>query len=166
MTTPTTERSYERTSGPIHGWFSLTYANFLVVPRAVLQSMPVEWQEQFVGLLEELFAAYQHVEFPDYEVTTVEDRYVNELSVQERDRLGITHEERLDDEAPDGLTEDSPDWWKWVKDVYIDRNGNELNGGEHIGVPVADPIPHYRHSYLPPDEEAIARVRKARTEAV
>jgi hypothetical protein len=43
-----------RTLGPIHTWFSLSYANYLVVPRALLQSMPVEWQERMVTLLQEL----------------------------------------------------------------------------------------------------------------
>ena len=38
----------------IHGWFSLSYANYLVFPRSVLQSMPDEWQERFVALLEQV----------------------------------------------------------------------------------------------------------------
>lgn len=38
----------------IHEWFELTYAQYLTVPRSVLQSMPIIWQEKFVGLLEEL----------------------------------------------------------------------------------------------------------------
>lgn len=37
----------------IHGWFSLSYANYMVLPRVLLQSMPDEWQEKFVDLLEE-----------------------------------------------------------------------------------------------------------------
>lgn len=41
-------------SQDIHTWFGLTYANFLVLPRAVLQSMPEEWQERFVACLQEL----------------------------------------------------------------------------------------------------------------
>lgn len=39
---------------PIHGWFELSYAQYLTVPRSVLQSMPIEWQERFVKCLEEL----------------------------------------------------------------------------------------------------------------
>lgn len=39
---------------PIHTAFGLTYASFLVVPRAVLQAMPVEWQRKFVEMMEEL----------------------------------------------------------------------------------------------------------------
>lgn len=38
----------------IHEWFALTYSNYLVMPRSVLQSMPAEWQRQFVGLLNDL----------------------------------------------------------------------------------------------------------------
>jgi hypothetical protein len=39
---------------PIHLWFELTYAEYLTIPRSVLQSMPVEWQERLVQCLEEL----------------------------------------------------------------------------------------------------------------
>ena len=39
---------------PIHQFFGLTYANYLVLPRSILQSMPEEWQNDFVGLLEQI----------------------------------------------------------------------------------------------------------------
>ena len=39
---------------PIHDWFELTYAQYLTIPRSVLQSMPVEWQARFVKCLQEL----------------------------------------------------------------------------------------------------------------
>ncbi len=38
----------------IHEFFELSYANYLVLPRSVLQSMPVDWQEKFVTLLEKI----------------------------------------------------------------------------------------------------------------
>ena len=38
----------------IHEYFGLSYANYLVLPRLVLQSMPDEWQEQFVKLLQQI----------------------------------------------------------------------------------------------------------------
>lgn len=38
----------------IHTHFGLSYAQYLVLPRSVLQSMPEEWQHKFVSLLEEL----------------------------------------------------------------------------------------------------------------
>lgn len=39
---------------PIHLWFGLSYAQYLTIPRSVLQSMPPEWQARFVACLEEL----------------------------------------------------------------------------------------------------------------
>jgi len=39
---------------PVHGLFGLSYAQYLTIPRSVLQSMPVKWQEQFVQCLNEL----------------------------------------------------------------------------------------------------------------
>lgn len=38
----------------IHNWFELTYAQYLTIPRSVLQSMPDEWQQRFVQCLREL----------------------------------------------------------------------------------------------------------------
>lgn len=39
---------------PIHEYFGLSYANYLVLPRSVLQSMPEDWQEKFVSLLKQI----------------------------------------------------------------------------------------------------------------
>jgi hypothetical protein len=38
----------------VHEWFELTYAQYLTIPRSVLQSMPDEWQSRFVACLREL----------------------------------------------------------------------------------------------------------------
>jgi len=50
----------------IHDMFGLTYANYLVLPRTLLQSMPGEWQVKFVALLDE----YQDVMDPWIDYTT------------------------------------------------------------------------------------------------
>ena len=39
---------------PIHEFFGLSYANYLTIPRCVLQSMPIEWQERFCEMLNEI----------------------------------------------------------------------------------------------------------------
>ncbi len=39
---------------PLHTWFGLGYAQYLTIPRSVLQSMPTEWQQRMVQCLEEL----------------------------------------------------------------------------------------------------------------
>lgn len=38
----------------LHLWWELTYANYLTIPRSVMQSMPDEWQNKMAALLEEL----------------------------------------------------------------------------------------------------------------
>jgi len=40
----------------------------LVVPRALAQSMPLRWQQVFVGLLADLHDAYSELPWPDYRV--------------------------------------------------------------------------------------------------
>lgn len=42
---------YRRNQGPIHGWFSLSYASYYVVPRLALQGMPIWWQKLFIFLV-------------------------------------------------------------------------------------------------------------------
>lgn len=42
----------------IHDWFELSYAQYLTIPRSILQSMPLEWQQEFVALLERLDEAF------------------------------------------------------------------------------------------------------------
>ena len=44
----------DRWASPIHDWFELTYAQYLPVPRSVMQSMAVSWQREMVDLLGEL----------------------------------------------------------------------------------------------------------------
>jgi hypothetical protein len=61
---------------PVHAWFGLSYANYLVMPRAVLQSMPPAWQEKFVKLLAEAEAACVDAGIPgppSYRVRAVDE---------------------------------------------------------------------------------------------
>jgi len=155
-TSPATaaEQPYERTDGPVHAWFSLSYANFLVWHRAHMQSMPLEWQRRFKDLADDLDAAYPDGPHVDYEVTTVRRSYVSELTAAEMRQLGITL-------ASD---EDDPDLPHYDREYYDSRDGNTLTAHHYVGVPVPDPIPHYRHAYLPPDETGIAAHRAFRAE--
>lgn len=52
--TPAGRHRFTIDTEPIHDWFELTYAQYLTIPRSVLQSMPIEWQARFMGCLEEL----------------------------------------------------------------------------------------------------------------
>lgn len=49
----------------IDEWFGLTYSNYLVIPRLMLESMPLEWQEKFVELLNEADDRLV-IDHPDY----------------------------------------------------------------------------------------------------
>jgi hypothetical protein len=160
---PHNEEPYERTGGPIHGWFGLTYANFLVWPRAYLQSMPVEWQLRLVALAEELDAAYANAPHPEaYKVDAAEEHELNSLTPAQLAILRITTEEGPCPEDHDHGANDGADCWS--ETIYTDDDGREMTGSECVLVPVRDPVPHYwrGRTYVPPDEQAIAAARQAR----
>ena len=46
--------SQKVSDSPIHVWFELSYSQYLTVPRLVMESMPLEWQEKMAGLLREM----------------------------------------------------------------------------------------------------------------
>lgn len=46
----------------VHGFFELTYANYLVLHRSALQSMPPKWQREFVALVQDMD---DRIEWPD-----------------------------------------------------------------------------------------------------
>lgn len=48
------ESDFSYFDGPVWSWFSLSYAAYAVMPRAVLCMMPVDWQKRFVALMDEL----------------------------------------------------------------------------------------------------------------
>ena len=51
----------------IHTWFGLTYANYLVLPRTLMQSMPLHWQRSMVECLRTLEDAFWHIDHaPSY----------------------------------------------------------------------------------------------------
>ena len=39
-------------------WFNLSYASFLVLPRVVMEAMPIEWQDRMAALLQEYDEAF------------------------------------------------------------------------------------------------------------
>src|SRR6266568_1639700 len=120
----------------IHQYFGLTYANYLVIQRALLQSMPGSWQARFVALLDEFNAAFAHIDRGEaFDVVHGQDRYLSELTPEEAKRIGY----RI--EIGEGETR------------YYDRNSNEVAGGVIDGiVPSPDPVPHYNRgrTVVPP----------------
>lgn len=54
--------------GPVWNAFGLTRSAYLVVPRRTLQSMPLEWQQRFVALMDEAQEQLPADAFPEYSV--------------------------------------------------------------------------------------------------
>ncbi len=118
-------------SEPIHHHFGLTYANYLVLHRTLMQSMPVGWQRRMVACLDELRAAFGHLAQPEaFRVEAGVERYVAELNPAELTALRITRELTVPGD------EDSE--WVWHDDA-----GTELDRHSRVLLPVPDPIPHY-----------------------
>lgn len=46
----------------LHGWFSLSYASFLVLPRVLMSDMPDDWQFKMAELLREYDETYTNLE--------------------------------------------------------------------------------------------------------
>lgn len=45
---------YNESTEPVSLWFELSRAQYLTVPRSVMQAMPLEWQRKMAVLLSEL----------------------------------------------------------------------------------------------------------------
>ncbi|MEU9014308.1 hypothetical protein AB0D12_31965 [Streptomyces sp. NPDC048479] len=117
----------------IHTHFGLSYANYLVLPRTLLQSMPKDWQQPFVALLEQLHSGFDHVpQAPAYEVTAGEEMLLEDMTGSQLYAAGIEIEGEDPGEGPTGKTS-----YHRVKD------GRELSGQDYGFVPGVDPVPHY-----------------------
>lgn len=147
----------------IHEYFGLTYAGYLVMHRTLLQSMPDEWQARFVRMLDEFDAAFDHVEQAEgYNVQAADFHEVTDLDPAQLAMCRIAVEERPCEDDHDHTP--PPRWRRiltalrilregvpWDADclpvrVYsdIDDGYREMRTDEMVGVPVTDPVPHYR----------------------
>lgn len=117
----------------IHLHFSLSYANYLVLPRTLLQSMPVPWQARFVSLIDELHEAFQHVpQAQAYKVQAAKEYILEEMTADQLWAAGIQVEN------------DDPDLGPGLETTYHStEDGREMDRHERVLLPVADPVPHY-----------------------
>jgi hypothetical protein len=96
----------------------------LVVPRSLAQSMPLRWQQTFVGLLADLHDAYGHLPWPDYKVTPSRWELLADLDEDQLAAAGF-----VADLGPDGELE------------YLDAAGRPVAGSHRVLAPVDDPLP-------------------------
>jgi len=116
----------------IHKHFGLSYTNYLVLPRTLLQSMPDEWQARFVSVLQELEDAFAHVPQADvYDVTAGKEDLLRDMTESELFAAGV--EVTGDDELGHG-----PD-----TKYHRISDGEELDGDSYGFRPGKDPVPHY-----------------------
>ena len=135
------------TDGPIHLHFGLSYANYLVLPRTLMQSMPTGWQERIVACLDEMHDAFRHIPQAEaYEVVPGTAHLVNELSNGDLRAAGYSVDWYGGEEPPDDLDPDDLNAWQHKHEtdpVYADRDFNEVDPETRVVVPAADPVPHY-----------------------
>ncbi|MCW7991284.1 hypothetical protein XF35_40315, partial [Streptomyces platensis subsp. clarensis] len=116
----------------IHTYFGLSYANYLVVPRALLQSMPIQWQEQFTGLLNELDDTFRGVpQAQAYDVTAGKHIQLKDMTDSQLRAAGVS----VENDGPYGPTDETR--------YHRVRDGQEMTGDDYGFVPGVDPVPHY-----------------------
>ena len=72
----TDTETWRRPDTDIHSWFGLGYANYLVLHRSLLQSLPEGLQYRLTAVLSEIedLAYANKVPFPNYRVQAVDDQ--------------------------------------------------------------------------------------------
>jgi hypothetical protein len=116
----------------IHGHFELSYSNYLVLPRTLLQSMPDAWQARFVALVQELRDAFEQVPQADgYQVTTGKWMPLDDMTESQLHAAGIDVEGDDDLGAGPGTR------------YHRQSDGAELGRHDYGFVPRPDPVPHY-----------------------
>lgn len=105
----------------------------LVVPRSLAQSMPLRWQQVFVGLLADLHDAYAHLPWPDYRI--VPSRWERLVDLDEEQLTAAGYVSDLD---PDGELE------------FRDAADVAVPGEQRVLAPVDDPLPRASEGRVEP----------------
>ena len=114
-------------------------ADHLVVPRSLAQSMPLRWQQVFVGLLADLHDAYAELPWPDYRVVPSRWERLVDLDDEQLQALGY-----LTDLDADGHLE--------YRDATVDAAGDPVSDPERHRVlaPIDDPLPRAANGRVEP----------------
>ncbi|HVL83241.1 MAG TPA: hypothetical protein VM367_02970 [Pseudonocardia sp.] len=108
---------------------------YLVVPRSLAQSMPLRWQQVFVGLLADLHDAYGDLTWPDYAVVPSRWEYLVDLDEDQLSAAGY-----VADLGPDGELEFRDRAGRLVADPQAHR----------VLAPVEDSLPGVVAGRVPP----------------
>lgn len=107
----------------------------LVVPRSLAQSMPLRWQQVFVGLLADLHDAYGDLPWPEYQVVPSRWELLTDLDEEQLATVGYVAEL-----GPDGDLE-----YRDARDTPVDAPGSH-----RVLAPVDDPLPRVSQGRIPP----------------
>lgn len=138
----------------IHTWFGLSYANYLVLSRTLMQSMPGEWQRRMVACLREIGEAFAHIpQTQAYEVIAGEEHIVREMTDEQLAAAGIAFDEGPCEEDHDHGEDEGANCWP-ARTYHNTRDGRELDEHERVIVAMRDPVPHYNRgrTRIPPHE--------------
>ena len=69
--------------------------DYLVIPRSLAQSMPLRWQQVFVGLLADLHDAYRQLDWPVYQVVPSRRELLTDLDEDQLRAVGLAGSARL-----------------------------------------------------------------------
>jgi hypothetical protein len=104
--------------------------NYVVLPRSLVESMPLPWQQQLAHLLSELHGAYGHLPWPIYRVVPSRTERLIDLDEQQLAEVGCLAEIDSDGDL-----------------VYRGPDGRRITDPEehHVLVSCLDPIPRREH---------------------
>lgn len=109
----------------------LARTTYLVLHRTLLQSMPASWQRPFWALVQQLRAAFAHLEQPEaYRVDAGERRELQHLTDEELALTQIIRDQHTMEEHGDSDVH-----------FYSDRTGDELDPHDMVVVPTRETIP-------------------------
>ena len=99
---------------------------YVVLPRSLMQNMPLPWQQHFTYLLAEFHQAYAHLNWPVYRVVPSRHERLVDLDEDQLAEVGVIVEIDGNGEL-----------------VYRERNGRQIEQAERKTVLVSclDPIP-------------------------
>jgi hypothetical protein len=111
-------------------------ADYLVVPRSLAQSMPLRWQQLFLGLLDDLHDAYRNLEWPEYQVVAGRMELLADLDERQLAAVGYVAD----------LDSDGELIFRDVEDEQPVPEADQLR----VLAPVRDPIPPASAGRVPP----------------
>jgi len=103
-----------------------TSENYVVLPKSLVEAMPLLWQNALWQILSEFHKAYEHLDWPEYRVVPSRREKLVNLDEEQLAEVGYLVEIDVDGEL-----------------VYRERTGRRIDNPEdtEVLVSVMDPIP-------------------------